>query len=334
MSTLLVLWLVAFTLSLTGTRSFLDRMQHAGTGQPIRDYGPTIHAHKEGTPTGGGLVPLMVLAFGALLAALMGMLDARGALLVAAALAFGAVGMIDDAIKLAQRHAKGLAARYKLGLQIALAVGWVGLTHAFVGLDRALIVPFGGTWQPDVGIAGVIAVFVLVGTVNALNITDGLDGLAGGVGLIALAAFIGLIAQGSLGSGMLLLAGMLAAALLGFLVWNVHPARVFLGDCGAMGLGGATAALAVLTRTELLLPLIALVPLGETLSVMVQVPYYKLTGRRIFKVSPLHHHFERAQGVETPFLLPGAEWPEGRITLAFWGVAAFGVLTALWAASA
>ncbi|MFB6285390.1 MAG: phospho-N-acetylmuramoyl-pentapeptide-transferase, partial [Candidatus Bipolaricaulia bacterium] len=321
MSTFLVPLVVAFVASLAGTRGFIERMQRSETGQPIRDFGPTIHAHKEGTPTGGGLIPLAVLAFGAVLASQMGILGAHGMLFIAAALAFGAVGMIDDAVKLAQRHAKGLAARYKLMIQIALAVGWVGLAHAFVGLDRALIVPFGGTWQPDVVLAGVIAVFVLVGTVNALNITDGLDGLAGGVGLIALAAFIGLIAQISVDSGLVMLAGMLATALLGFLIWNVHPARVFLGDCGAMGLGGALAALAVLTRTELLLPLIALVPLLETLSVMVQVPYYKLTGHRIFKVSPLHHHFERAKGVETPFLLPDAEWPEGRITLVFWGVA-------------
>ena len=331
MSTLPVLLLVAFTLSMAGTRWFIERMQRTGTGQPIRDYGPTIHAHKEGTPTGGGLVPLMVSAFGALLAVLMGILDARGALIVAAALAFGAVGMVDDAFKLAQRHAKGLAARYKLILQIVLAIGWVTIAHQWLGLDRPLVVPFGGVWQPDFWISASLAVLVLVGTVNAVNITDGLDGLAGGVSLIGLAAFAGLIAQDPTAVGLLLVVGTFGAALLGFLVWNVHPARVFLGDCGAMGLGGALAGLAVLTRTELLLPLIALIPLLETLSIVIQVPYYKLTGRRVFKVSPLHHHFERAEGVETPFLLPDAEWPEWRITLVFWSLSALGALLALLA---
>lgn len=333
MSPYLVPLIVAFVASLAGTRWFSDRMQRSGTGQPIRDYGPTIHAHKEGTPAGGGLIPLGVLAFGALLAGLMGMLDARGALFVAATLAFGAVGMVDDAFKLAQRHAKGLAARYKLLLQIGLAIGWVALAHGLVGLDRPLIVPFGGTWQPDVWLMAGIAVFVLVGTVNALNITDGLDGLAGGVALVALAAFVGLVVTDPGEIALAFLSATLAVALVGFLLWNVHPARVFLGDCGAMGLGGALAALAILTRTELLLPLLALVPLLETLSVMIQVPYFKLTGRRIFKVSPLHHHFEHAEGVATPFLLPDAEWPEWRITLLFWIVAALGALVALLAAS-
>lgn len=329
MSTFPVLLLVAFVASLAGTRWFIARMQRSGTGQPIRDYGPTIHAHKAGTPTGGGLIPLGVIAFALVLTGLLGALDGRSVLFVGATLAFGAVGLIDDAFKLAQRHAKGLAARYKLLFQITLAIGWVALAHQFVGLDRPLIVPFGGTWQPGLWISALIAVFGLVGTVNALNITDGLDGLAGGVGVIGLAAFIGWIAQTPTDSGLLLTVGMFTAALLAFLVWNVHPARVFLGDCGAMGLGGALAALAVLTRTELLLPLIALVPLLETLSIVIQVPYFKVTGRRIFKVSPLHHHFERAEGVETPFLLPDAEWPEWAVTLLFWAVAALGAVLAL-----
>ena len=331
MSTFPVLFIVAFVASLAGTRWFIDRMQRSGAGQPIRDYGPTIHAHKAGTPTGGGLIPLAVLALALVLVGLLGALGTKGILFVAATLAFGTVGLIDDGFKLAQRHAKGLAARYKLGLQIILAVGWLMLVHQFVGLDRPLVVPFGGTWQPDLWIAALIAVFVLVGTVNALNITDGLDGLAGGAGVIGLAAFMGWIARTPTDEGLLLVVGMFAAALLGFLVWNVHPAKVFLGDCGAMGLGGALASLAVLTRTELLLPLIALIPLLETLSIMIQVPYFKLTGRRIFKVSPLHHHFERAEGVETPFLLPDAEWPEWRITLVFWSVAALGAALALLA---
>ena len=333
MSSFLVPLVVAFVASLAGTGWFIERLRRSGTGQPIRDFGPTIHAHKAGTPAGGGLIPLLVLAFGALLAGLMGILEAQGALFVAATLAFGAIGLVDDAFKLAQRHAKGLAARYKLLLQFVLAIGWVTLAHGLVGLDRPLIVPFGGAWYPDVWVQTGIAVLVLVGTVNAVNITDGLDGLAGGVALVALAAFVGTIATDPDKTGLVFLSGTLAAALLGFLLWNVHPARVFLGDCGAMGLGGALAALAILTRTELLLPLLALVPLLETLSVMLQVPYYKLTGRRIFKVSPLHHHFERAEGVATPFLLPDAEWPEWRITLMFWIVAALGALAARLAVS-
>ncbi len=335
--------LAAFGGSWAGTRLFLRLLRAAGVGQPIRDYGPKIHEHKQGTPTMGGVI-LLIVYFTVLLAYQRVLpLDAWGVVLLGALLGFGLIGFLDDALKLWQRHAQGLPARWKLLGQLLVAGGVIGLLRGF-GLESELPplrLPWGGSWEWEGAALYGLIVLTFVATVNAWNLTDGLDGLAAGVTMLVLAAYTVLFAFGfpavgveGAGGGVFPSLGaltvLLGAALLGFLWWNVYPARIFLGDTGSMALGGFVAALSVLTGTEFFLLLFGIVPALEALSVIVQVASFRLFGRRIFKVSPLHHHFERAEGVDYPYLVPSVELPEWAITLLFWALSAGGVIGGLW----
>jgi phospho-N-acetylmuramoyl-pentapeptide-transferase len=308
--------LAGFFGALAATYLFIVAMRRAGSGQPIRDYGPKIHEHKRGTPTMGGAVVLLV--FLAVLLAYQltrGLLDDSWLIVVGATVGFGLIGFIDDAIKFLRQHSQGLPARYKLLLQLLVSVGVLWTLEASGLLEATLTVPIASVeWEMSPPLLYIIAVLAFLGTVNAWNLTDGLDGLACGITLIVLAAYI-LVAPELEG-----LIGIFGAVLLGFLWLNLHPARIFLGDTGSMALGGFVAAISVLTGTVFFLLLFAIVPVLEALSVMMQVFSFKLFGRRIFKVSPLHHHFERAEGVDYPYLLPSMELPEWVITLMFWGL--------------
>ncbi len=321
--------LVALFASLLFTRIWLGVQQRRKRGQPIRDYGPDIHTHKQGIPTAGGLPFLIVFFLGwGGWAATGGSFDAQALFVAGATLGFALIGMLDDGLKFFQQHAGGLPARYKLLLQFVLCalLSWWAW-----GLLPPLKVPF---LSETVALSPVLSValifLIFASTVNAFNETDGLDGLLAGVTLIALGAYgVILWLQHELTLlGMVIVA---IAALLGFLWWNAHPARVIMGDTGSFALGGLVGALALVTGTALLLPLIALVPVIETLSVIVQVLSFKLCKKRVFKVSPLHHHFERAKGVDYEFFLPNQEWPEALITLRFWIIAALGALLGLLA---
>lgn len=314
-----------FVGSVAFTRLFIEQMRRSGNGQPIREYGPTIHEHKRGTPTMGGLVILIVFLVGAgAYHALHGPLGLAVWTLIGATGAFGLIGLLDDLLKFTRQRSEGLAARYKLLLQGFVVVGVLTALGLQGALETALRIPFMG--DSEAGFTtGLIAGLALLGTVNAMNLTDGLDGLAGGITLFILGAY-GLITQ-----EFFPVIALFGASLLGFLVFNVHPAQIFLGDTGSMALGGFIGTLSALTGTELFLLIFAVVPVAEALSVMIQVPFYKLTGRRVFKVSPLHHHFERAGGVDYDYWLPDAEWPEWAITLVFWGVTVLFALIGLWA---
>lgn len=319
---MIVLAAVAFLASLLLTRLWITGQEHQKLGQPIRDYGPEIHAHKQSTPTAGGITLLLTFLLSWALLAMNGKMLFVGA----ATLLFGLIGLLDDGLKFFQQHSQGLPARYKLLLQF-IVCGL--LTTLPVALLPPLRIPFVGgavTLSPAVTVG--LIFLVLISTVNAFNETDGLDGLLGGVTLIALGTYGFILwSQGEL---TLLAAVVLAlATLLGFLWWNVHPARIFLGDTGSFALGGLIGALALVTGTALLLPLIAIIPVVESLSVILQVASFKLLKKRVFKVSPLHHHFERAQGVNYEFFLPNQEWPEALITLRFWIISALGALLGL-----
>ncbi len=329
--TMLSLALIAFVSSGLGTWLFIALLRWAGAGQPIRDYGPKIHEHKRGTPTMGGVVILAVFLIILILAQLLrDALDVKSLLLVGATLGFGLIGLLDDGLKFLQQHAKGLAGRYKLLLQGLISLGLLAGLRASGALEPVVKIPFtSSVWElPWAAFMG-LAFFVFLGTVNAWNLTDGLDGLATGVTLIVLAAYsaIALSADRELFE----LIVIFGAVLLGFLWFNVYPARIFLGDTGSMALGGFVAALSVLTGTELFLLFFAIVPVLEALSVIIQVTSFKLFGRRVFKVSPLHHHFERAEGIDYPYWLPSAELPEWAITLMFWGLTTLGALLGLLA---
>jgi phospho-N-acetylmuramoyl-pentapeptide-transferase len=192
-----------------------------------------------------------------------------------------------------------------------------------------LHIPFiEATWLPTSIIAWLLVTIVLVGTVNAVNFNDGLDGLCVGTIFIALSS-LGVIAIFQQQFAILGLIIIIIGILLGFFWWNVFPAHIFLGDAGSFTLGGLLAAIAVALRAELFLPLIAFIPMLEVITVILQVTSFRLLKKRIFKVAPFHHHFERAKGVNYTFLLPNIEWPEPLITLRFWIVAALAALIGL-----
>lgn len=291
----------------------LPLLQRLKLGQVVRPQGPARHLVKSGTPTMGGVIFLVPAA---LSAGFFAPTTGRLLALVAVTLGFALLGWLDDYFKTTRRRPLGILARHKLAGQAVLGLGLAAAAQ-LSGLGTHVDVPF-GLGRYELGAAyPALAVLVLISSANAVNITDGLDGLAAGSTAIALAgyAWVALARQqGDLAVFALALAGGLA----GFLLYNAHPARVIMGDTGSMALGGALGGLAVLTKTELLLPLVGLLFVIETLSVVLQVTYFRLTGgRRLFRMSPLHHHFE----------LVG--WPEPRVVAAFWLVAFAGTVAGL-----
>lgn len=254
-------------------------------GQTVRDDGPESHFKKTGTPTMGGII-FIIGTMVAVLNARAIDVDMAGALLLF--LGYGALGFADDFIKVVLRRSLGLRAKHKLLGQLLIAIIFVIITNNFTGKVNMPIFNISfdlGYWYAP------FVVFILIGTSNAVNLTDGLDGLAAGITFIVLLAFT-FIAFMFEQTSLAIFAAALAGGCMGFLVFNFHPAKIFMGDTGSLALGGAIGALAVLTHTELALPFIGGVYVIETLSVILQVISFKTTGKRIFKMSPIHHHFE------------------------------------------
>ncbi len=297
--------------------------------QQIRDDGPEGHKTKEGTPTMGGLIILLSIFVSVLL---WGDLSNTYIQLMLVSLGlFGGIGLLDDYLKISKRNSKGLSSRLKFSLQILFALG-IGLYLSANHLDQytsMLSVPFFKKWLVNLGWFYLpFIVLVIVGSSNAVNLTDGIDGLA--IGLIAVAALangalIYLSGHKGLADYLQLLylpltgelaifCGAMFGSALGFLWYNSHPAEVFMGDVGSLGLGGALGTLAVISKQEIVLALVGGVFVAETLSVILQVASFKLTGKRIFLMAPLHHHFE----------LKG--WPESKVIVRFWIV---GIILAL-----
>lgn len=279
--------LMGLGLAVAAMPAYLLWAKTLGWGQVIRQEGPQEHHSKAGTPTMGGLV---LLASG-LLASLWWRepsadLVAFRLVVILCAL----LGIVDDLKKVLRNRNLGLRARDKLAAQglIGLALGgWLVWTQPNPGVVFPLLGFVGGAW-----LMWLFAILVTTSTVNAVNLTDGLDGLAGGTSAVALLAYV-VVASASGHPGLAVAAAAMAGACLGFLWHNAFPARVFMGDTGSLGLGGAFAALALLTRTEFLLMVIGGVFVAEAVSVILQVAYFKKTGgKRIFRMSPLHHHFE------------------------------------------
>lgn len=280
-------------------------LQRLRVGQAVREDGPARHRVKAGTPTMGGilfLVPALLVT--AWLAPPTGHL----ALAAGITLAYGLLGFVDDYLKVALRRPLGLRARAKLLGQFTAAALMVYLAETWLGRGTAVWVPFGGGWWDLGPWYYPLAVLAIVASSNAVNMTDGLDGLAAGATIIALPVFF-YAATLSGRYDLALFIVSLVAALAGFLWFNLHPARVFMGDTGSLALGAALGGLAVLTGTELVLPLAGMLFVLETLSVIVQVASFRLTGRRVLRMSPLHHHFE----------LSG--WSESQVVYRFWAAA-------------
>ncbi|TEB18001.1 Phospho-N-acetylmuramoyl-pentapeptide-transferase [Pelotomaculum sp. FP] len=278
-------------------------------GQNIRSDGPSRHLQKAGTPTMGGIIFLA----GIFVAVLLIAPERVDALVVLAiTLGYGLIGFLDDYIKIVLRRSLGLRAREKLLGQIILAVLLAYGVVFWWDRGTALVLPFSGYFtsggiQLELGWWPFLAftLLVVVGTANAVNLTDGLDGLAAGTSLLAAAAMM-LIALKVDKYGVAAVMAALSGGCLGFLFYNRHPARVFMGDTGSLALGGGLGAAAVVTRSELFFVIIGGIFVVEVLSVIIQVISFQTTGRRIFRMSPLHHHFE----------LGG--WSENRVVLTFW----------------
>ncbi|MHB1404006.1 MAG: phospho-N-acetylmuramoyl-pentapeptide-transferase [Desulfitobacteriaceae bacterium] len=286
-------------------------------GQSIRKDGPERHLQKAGTPTMGGIIFLVGIVTASLLAA-QEPTSLEMIVLVGGTLGFALIGFIDDFIKVVMRRSLGLRAYQKLLGQLALAFILAIVAVKALGRGTDITLPFTGI-HLDIGLFYYpLTAFIIVGINNAVNLTDGLDGLAAGTTLIASLGFV-LIAvllsvQGGVAvlaheSDLAVFAAAVAGGCLGFLRFNAYPARVFMGDTGSLALGGALVSLAVLSKSELILLLVGGVYVAEAFSVIIQVISFQTTGKRVFRMSPLHHHFE----------LGG--WSEWKVVVVFWSAA-------------
>lgn len=306
--------LVAFAIAFGLGPVFIPALHRLKFGQVVRDAGPQSHMKKQGTPTMGGLLFLLPLPIVVLIFAPRS-LEAWA--LVGLVWSYGLIGLADDMLKVVFKRPLGLKAREKLLFQVIFAVAFTWLAGEKFHAAGLYVLPFHWGGVPSGLFFGPISVLAIMGSGNAVNLTDGLDGLAAGSVAITMVffAFWGIVHHESVLS---LLSLALIGSLVGFLRYNMHPARVFMGDTGSLALGAALAGAAIVSRTTLLLPLIGLLFVVETLSVIIQVLSFRLTGKRVFRMSPLHHHFE----------LGG--WPEERVMAVFWMLAAVGALLAWW----
>lgn len=307
---------IAFLLTVILMPLFIPLLRRMKFGQSIREEGPESHMVKTGTPTMGGLVYLIAIIVTVLaVAAFADLLTAEILILLMVLFGFGLIGFLDDFIKVVLKRNLGLTSLQKLIAQIVIAIISYLLLRG-LEFDTAVSIPFTGISLELSVVYVLFIIFWLVGFSNAVNLTDGLDGLVAGTATIAFSAF-GVLAIVQEQHGIALFTFAVAGALLGFLVFNKYPAKVFMGDTGSLALGGALAMVSILLKQEILLLLIGLVFVIETLSVILQVGSFKLRKKRIFKMSPIHHHFE----------LSG--WSEWKVVLVFWSVGLFAALIAV-----
>ena len=294
---------VSLVITLAAGKLLIPALIRLKAGQSIKEVGPTWHKGKQGTPTMGGLMFIIGIGIAILIIGWKGMLEGNFTHLYVYvfALVFGVIGYIDDYQKVKHHQNTGLTAPQKFLLQLAAAVAFLCLMRYEGMLSPNLYIPFFNTHLVLPWVVYMIfAAFVIIGTVNAVNITDGVDGLSSSV-TVPVAVFFAVLGGLWQGCSQLgVFAGALVGGLLGFLFYNHYPAKVFMGDTGSLFLGGAVAALAFAYDMPLILLLVGFVYLCETLSDIIQVTYFKLThGKRIFKMAPLHHHFEMCGWKET-----------------------------------
>ena len=281
---------------------FIPMLTKFKFGQTVRDDGPKTHLQKNGTPTMGGVLMMAAILITGLTRSKVSSDMMVGLICI---IGFGFVGFVDDFIIIKMKRSLGLKPWQKIVMQLALALYVSYYQYTTSPSATQLAIPFtdavinlGPLYIP-------IMTFIIIGIVNAVNLTDGLDGLASGVTLIVAAFFM--IYAGNIGNNdVAVLAAATVGACLGFLGFNSYPAKIFMGDTGSMALGGAVVAFAVLTNSILIIPLVGGIYFAEAISVIMQVTYYKLTKKRIFKMAPIHHHFEQCG------------WPETRVVFVFW----------------
>ena len=324
--------MTALAISLVFGPKMIRRLNYHQIGQSIRDDGPESHLSKSGTPTMGGALILVAIALSTLLWGDLSNAYVWTVLIVT--LIFGAVGWVDDYRKVIEKNSRGLPARWKYFWQ---SVGGLGAAiflyyNAASPVETQLYLPFMKDFAWDMGLLYIVLTyFVIVGASNAVNLTDGLDGLAimptvmvgSALGVIAYLVcnvkfaeylFVGYVPGAG---GLVVFCGAMAGAGLGFLWFNTYPAQIFMGDVGALALGAALGTVAVITRHEVVFFIMGGIFVMETVSVILQVASFKLTGRRIFRMAPIHHHFE----------LKG--WPEPRVIVRFWIITVMLVLFGL-----
>ncbi len=330
MIALLIAASVSMGVTLVGTRYLVPWLQSHGVGQPIRLDGPQGHMTKAGTPTMGGVAIVVGAVSGYVISHLRAetIITRSGITLVLAITAAGAVGLLDDYIKVSRERNLGLNKRAKIIGLLTVAVGFAVLAMYWAGTASAI--SFTRSTFPDLSLPKLVwvawAVLMVLGFSNAVNLTDGLDGLAGGSAAVGFAAFI-VIGYWSFrhpttyqvphALDLAIVAAAMAGACIGFLWWNAPPARIFMGDTGSLAIGTAMAGLALLLETHLLLPIIGGLYVIETVSVILQVGSYRSMGRRIISMAPIHHHFE----------LKG--WPETTVLIRLWIVNSLCVAFAL-----
>ncbi len=304
---------LAFAITAVLGPIFISWLHKLKYGQEIREEGPEWHQKKSGTPTMGGIMFItgigVSVIINIIITAIMGNISPvimKGLILFAVALGFGVIGFIDDYIKVVKKRNLGLTAIQKFSLQLAFAAAYVVIMYLMGMLKTGVIIPFTDiTINLPLWLYIPFVMFVVVGTVNAVNLTDGLDGLASSI-TVVVALFFALYAYFNfLEAGVSMFSMAIAGGLLGFLIFNKYPAKVFMGDTGSLFLGGAIALMAADLNMHLYLVIVGFVYFAETLSVIMQTTYFKITkrkygeGRRIFKMTPIHHHFEMSGWKET-----------------------------------
>lgn len=318
---LLYTLILSFLLAVIFSPIFIPFLKRLKFGQSIREEGPKSHQKKSGTPTMGGIMILLAIIVSTVVIVYQFLsFTPELLLLLFVTISYGLLGFIDDFIKVVMKRNLGLTSLQKLIGQIVIAiVFYIGLTY--LQFSTEIAIP-GTNLSFDIGWLYLpLIIIMLVGGSNAVNLTDGLDGLLAGTGAIAFGAFA-ILAWNADMINIAIFCAAVVGSVLGFLVFNAHPAKVFMGDTGSLALGGAIAAVAILTKLEILLVIIGGVFVIETLSVILQVISFKTRGKRIFKMSPLHHHYE----------LSG--WSEWRVVVTFWLVgmvfAVIGIYLEVW----
>ena len=307
-TTILMAVLISFAISVLLGPVVIPFLKRLKVGQTVRNEGPEAHLKKNGTPTMGGILILISVVVTSILYVKE---YPKIIPILFVTMGFGLIGFLDDYIKVVLRRSMGLRAWQKMALQILVTGVFAYYITHYTDVSLAMKVPFLSNTTIDFGILNIpILFFIVIGTVNGANFTDGLDGLASSV-TVLIATFFTVVAIG-LQSGIEPVTCAVVGALLGFLLFNVYPASVFMGDTGSLALGGFVAATAYMMQMPIFLAIVAFIYVIEVLSVVIQVSYFKMTGgKRIFKMAPIHHHFE----------LCG--WSETRV------VAVFSIVTAL-----
>ena len=293
----IIILLTTFIISIVIALIVIPILKKLKIGQIERKDGPRSHLSKQGTPTMGGIIMLLAIIISMIISCIYYANEKAEIIknmipLMIITIGIGLIGFIDDFKKLILKNTKGLKPSYKMLGLLLISVIFVMYIVKFSNISTEILIPFTKSYiNLPIWIYIPFSIFVILATTNAINLTDGVDGLGGSVAVIITATLtvIGTIFKVE---EIVIFGSIVCGACLGFLIFNIHPAKVFMGDTGSLMLGGIISAMAIYLKIPLILIILALIPILETLSVMIQVTYYKKTGKRVFKMAPLHHHFE------------------------------------------